>query len=233
MNESFRQGAREGLRLFFPLSIGLIPWALVTGVAMRSSGLSVLEALGMNVIVFAGTAQLGALPLLMVGAPLWLIAVTAMALNLRFMIFSATISPAFRTWPLRRRVLSGYLLVDGVFAVCADRMLKSDDAQWRWGCYLAPSLWCWALWQVFGGIGIVGAGSVPSGWSLEFMATIALLVMLVPMVAPRPMLVAALVGGGGAVLLRGLPLKLGLIVAIVAGIAAGVAAERWAGKEGA
>lgn len=227
MNESFKQGAREGLRSFLPLSVGLIPWAIVTGVAMRSSGLSALEAVGMNVIVFAGTAQLGALPLLMAGAPLWLIAVTTVALNLRFMIFSAAIAPAFRSYALRRRLLSGYLLVDGVFAVCADRMLKCDDPHWRWGCYLAPSLWCWVLWQVFGLVGIVGAGSMPTGWSLEFMATIALLVMLVPMAATRPMLVAALVGGLGAVALRGLPLKLGLIVGIVAGIFAGVAAERW------
>lgn len=227
MNESFKQGAREGLRSFLPLSVGLIPWAIVTGVAMRSSGLSALEAVGMNVIVFAGTAQLGALPLLMAGAPLWLIAVTTVALNLRFMIFSAAIAPAFRSYALRRRLLSGYLLVDGVFAVCADRMLKCDDPHWRWGCYLAPSLWCWVLWQVFGLVGIVGAGSMPTGWSLEFMATIALLVMLVPMAATRPMLVAALVGGLGAVALRGLPLKLGLIVGIVAGIVAGVAAERW------
>lgn len=233
MNESFRQGAREGFRLFLPLSVGLIPWAIVTGVAMRSAGLSVLEALGMNVIVFAGTAQLGSLPLLVAGAPLWLVALATLALNLRFMIFSAAIAPAFRSEPLRRRLLSGYLLVDGVFAVCADRMLKCDDRHWRWGCFLAPSLWCWGLWQLFGFVGVLGAGSMPSGWSLEFMATIALLVMLVPMAATRPMFVAAVVGGLGAVALRGLPLKLGLIVGIVAGMAAGFAAERWIAREGA
>ncbi len=227
MNESFRSGAREGFRAFLPFSVGLIPWAIVTGIAMRSSGLSALEAVGMNAIVFAGTAQLGSLPLIVAGAPLWLIALTTIALNLRFMIFSAAIAPAFRDYSLRRRLLSGYLLVDGVFAVCAERLLKSDDPHWRWGCYLAPSVWCWGLWQFFGLIGVLGAGSVPSGWSLEFMATIALLVMLVPMAATRPMLVAALVGGLGAVLLRGLPLRMGLVAGILAGIAAGFAAERW------
>lgn len=72
---------------------------------------------------------------------------------------------------------------------------------------------------------------MPSGWSLEFMATIALLVMLVPMAASRPMFVAALVGGIGAVVMRGLPLKLGLIAGIVAGIVAGVVAERRFARE--
>ena len=107
MTESFRMGAREGFRAFLPLSVGLIPWALVTGVAMRSTGLSVVEAVGMNLIVFAGTAQLGTLPLIGAGAPLWLIAVTALVLNLRFLIFSAALAPAFERVPLLQRMLSG------------------------------------------------------------------------------------------------------------------------------
>ena len=194
---------------------------------MRASGMSLLEAMGMNFIVFAGTAQLGALPLLVAGAPLWLIAVTTIALNLRFLIFSAAISPAFRSYGLGRRLLSGYILVDGVFAVCADRMLKSDDPDWRWGFYIAPSLWGWSIWQVFGFLGAAGASVIPSDWSLEFMSTIALMVMMVPLTTARPMLVAAIAGGLGAVLLRGLPLRMGLIAGIVIGIAAGVAAERF------
>ncbi len=226
MNTSFKRGAAEGFRAFLPLSIGLIPWALVTGVAMRSIGLSPLEAMGMNLIVFAGTAQLGTLPLIAAGAPLWLLVLTALVLNLRFVIFSAALAPAFAGYSRARRILSSYLLVDGVFAILSERLLKAQDPHWRWGCYIAPSLWCWTLWQVFALVGILGAGALPADWSLEFMATIALLVMLVPMSATRPMLVAALVGGLGAVLARGLPLKLGLIAGIAAGIAAGFIAER-------
>ena len=66
---------------------------------------------------------------------------------------------------------------------------------------------------------------IPRGWSLEFMASIALLVLLVPMARVRPMLVAMLTGGTLSVLLRGLPLRLGVMVAIVGGIAAGFATE--------
>ena len=77
MESSFRRGAREGMRDFLPLSVGLVPWAMVTGIAMRSIGLSPLEAMGMNLLVYAGTAQLGTLPLIGGGAPLWLIFLTA------------------------------------------------------------------------------------------------------------------------------------------------------------
>lgn len=227
MNDSFRRGAKEGFGALFPLSLGLIPWAMVTGVAMRSTGLSVVESMGMNLLVFAGTAQLGTLPLIGSGAPLWLIVLTALVLNLRFVIFSAALAPAFVGQPLRRRLLTGYLLVDGVFAVLSERLLKATDPHWRWGCFIAPAAWCWVLWQVFAFVGVIGAGALPSDWSLEFMATIALLVMLVPMAASRPMLVAALVGGIATVMLRGMPLKLGLVAGIALGIAAGFVAERW------
>lgn len=232
MTESFRRGAREGFRAFLPLSVGLVPWALVTGVAMRSTGLSVLESIGMNLLVFAGTAQLGTLPLIASGAPLWLIMATALVLNLRFLIFSAALAPVFEGVPLLRRMGCGYLLVDGVFAVGAERMLASDDRDWRVGFFLAPSLFAWALWQVFVLCGVLGAGVIPHDWSLEFMATIALITLLVPIASSRPMLVAALVGGLSAVLLRGMPLKLGLIVGIVLGIGAGFAAEHWHSREG-
>ena len=227
MESSFRRGAREGMRDFLPLSVGLVPWAMVTGIAMRSIGLSPLEAMGMNLLVYAGTAQLGALPLIAAGAPLWLIMLTALALNLRFVIFSAAIAPVFHDSSFARRLASSYLLVDGLFAVGVDKLLKAEDPHWRWGYYIAPSAFNWCVWQGCTALGIFGAEFVPRDWSLEFMVTIALMVMVLPMVRTRPMLVAALVGGLGAVLLRGLPLRLGVVAGIALGIAAGFAAEHW------
>ncbi|WP_153146141.1 AzlC family ABC transporter permease [Dechloromonas sp. H13] len=227
---SFLAGAREGFVTFLPLSVGLVPWALVMGMAMTSAGFTPLQAMGMNIIVFAGTAQLGTLPLIAGEAPLWLIVATALALNLRFVIFSAAIAPGFRGIGTPGRWLAGHLLTDGVFATCLDRMLHTDDPHWRLGYYLAPAVWSWALWQLFALLGIHAAGFIPRQWSLEFMATIALIVLLVPMARVRPMLVAAVVGGASATLLRDMPLRLGIVVAICAGIAAGFAAEHWEHK---
>ncbi len=230
MQSSFREGAREGLRVAFPQSIGLIPWALVTGLAMVSAGFTPLQAMGMNVIVFAGVAQLGTLPLIVANAPLWLIITTALVLNLRFLIFSAAIARGFRGVGAGTRWISSYLLIDGVFAACLEKMLIEEDRHWRLGYYLAPSVWSWALWQIFALIGVLAASSIPRNWSLEFMATIALISILVPMAKFRPMLIAALTGGSMAVLLRGMPLRLGVIVAIFAGIIAGFLAELWQSK---
>jgi predicted branched-subunit amino acid permease len=215
---SFRAGAREGFQAFLPLSVGLIPWALVTGMSMVSVGFTPLQAMGMNIIVFA------------VGAPVWLIVATALALNLRFVIFSAAIAQGFRGMGSGARWLCGHLLTDGVFATCVAKMMETEDRQWRLGYYLAPSVWTWLLWQCFALTGVLAAGSIPKNWSLEFMATIALMVLLLPMAKMRPMLVAALAGGMAAVVLHDLPLKLGLFAAIFIGIGAGLAADHWQEK---
>ena len=227
LSPGFCAGASEGFRIFLPLSVGLVPWALVTGMSMVGIGMTPLQAMGMNVIVFAGTAQLGTLPLIAAGAPLWLIVATALALNLRFLIFSAAVAQGFRGHGTGTRWFCGHLLTDGVFATCVGKMMEVEDKNWRLGYYLAPSIWSWLLWQSFALIGVLAAGSIPKTWSLEFMATIALLILLIPMAKMRPMLVAAATGGITAVLLNGLPLKLGLFAGIFAGIAAGLAADHW------
>lgn len=228
----FMSGAREGFVAFLPLSVGLVPWALVVGMTMASAGFTPLEAMGMNIIVFAGTAQLGTIPLITAAAPLWLIVVTALALNLRFLIFSAAIAPGFKGLSPTARWFSGHLLTDGVFATTLNQVMGNNPPQWRLGYYLAPSIWSWVLWQTFTLVGIFAAAYIPKSWSLEFMATIALIVLLVPMARVRPMLIAAIAGGVAATLFRNMPLRLGVVVAICIGIAAGFAAERWLTKGG-
>ena len=229
-NFGLAAGARAGFVAYLPVSVGLIPWALVVGMAMTSVGFTTAQAMGMNIIVFAGTAQLGTLPLIAADAPVWLIITTALALNLRFVIFSAAIAPGFRGVGAPGRWLAGHVLTDGVFAVCLDKLLHVEDPAWRLGYYLAPALWAWVLWQVFALTGIYAAGFIPKTWSLEFMATIALITLLVPMAKVRPMLIAALVGGASATLLRNMPLRLGVVIGICAGIAAGFAAEHFEEK---
>jgi predicted branched-subunit amino acid permease len=163
--------------------------------------------MGMSLIVFGATAQLGTLPLIVAGAPLWLIVATALVVNLRFLIFSAAMARPLAGGRPGLRWLCGYLLTDGVFATMLERLRTEPDPAWRLGAYLAPSVWCALVWQTSTLVGVLAAGSIPRNWSLEFMASIALLVLMVPMARVRPMLVSAATGGVLAVLLRGMPLE--------------------------
>jgi predicted branched-subunit amino acid permease len=104
----FAQGARDML----PVAPGIASWSLMTGVAMMKSGLSLVESLSMALIVFAGSSQLAAMPLIVAGAPMWVILATGFCVNLRFVVFSLHLRPYMMHLPLWRRLLGGYLTAD-------------------------------------------------------------------------------------------------------------------------
>ena len=98
---------RDGFKTGLPTLFGIAAWGLVVGIAMVKSGLSVPQALGMTLLVFAGSAQLASLPLIAAQAPIWVIFATALVVNLRFVIFSALLAPHFSHLPWRQRFYLG------------------------------------------------------------------------------------------------------------------------------
>src|SRR5574343_1458664 len=104
----FHAGARE----MGGIALGIGAWGLVTGVAMVKSGLDLWLCLLMSVTNLAGSAQLSTLPLIVGGAPIWVVWATAACVNLRFVIFSAGWRPYFAPYPLMQRVRLAYFTAD-------------------------------------------------------------------------------------------------------------------------
>ena len=102
----------RGIREMAAVSPGLAAWGLMTGVAMVKSGMSTVEAVAMSLLVFAGSSQLAAMPLIAAGAPVWVILSTSFCVNLRFVVFSAHMRPYLMHLPLRWRLFHGYLTAD-------------------------------------------------------------------------------------------------------------------------
>lgn len=100
---------------------GIAAWGLMTGVAMMKSGLSLVESLAMAMLVFAGSSQLAAMPLIIAGAPVWVILATAFCVNLRFVVFSLHLRPYMMHLPLWRRMLGGYLIADLTYVLFVKR----------------------------------------------------------------------------------------------------------------
>ena len=127
----FRQGAAE----MVGVATGIAAWGLMTGVAMVKSGMSTAEALLMAGIVFAGSSQLAAIPLILAGAPIWVVLATAMCVNLRFVVFSVHMRPYVMHMPLRDRLLAGYLTGDLTYVLFVKRFAHpgADDAERRAG----------------------------------------------------------------------------------------------------
>jgi predicted branched-subunit amino acid permease len=225
-----RLALRRGVRALGPSYIATGTWGLVTGVAMIKSGLDLPLALAMTLLVYAGSAQLTSLPLIAAGAPIWVILLAGFMVNLRFVIFSAALHPYFRHLSFWRRLGLGYLTVDMCFVVFMARYGErpergSSEQLWF---HMGSSAAGWVTWQSSSLIGIALGTAVPSAWSLDFAALLALLAILMPLLkAGRPVLVAVFVTVWVAWLTQTLPLRLGLVIALVVGIAAGMLAERW------
>jgi 4-azaleucine resistance transporter AzlC len=215
---------RRGVRDVAPLLLGIAPFGLVAGVAAMNAGLTLEQAVGMSIIVFAGAAQLAALELIGKDAPLSVIVVTAVVINLRMMMYSASIAPYFRSLSARIRTGAAYLLTDQAYALSVSRY-RSDERIDRLGYYLGAAVAPWVVWQLTTVVGALIQTGVPASLGLEFAVPLVFLALLVPAMEDGPTTVAGVFGGVLAVLGSDLPLNLGLLVGAAVGIAAGVAAE--------
>ena len=216
-----------GARDTFPMLVGAAPFGLIFGTLAIGSGLPVWLTLGMSALVFGGSSQFVAVSLLGSAATLPVIWLTTFVVNLRHALYSATLLPYARALPARWRWALAFWLTDETFAVVENRLrhqANARDGAWYW---LGSSLAMYINWQVWTVAGVLLGQSVPAlatlGLDFAMVATFTAIVAL--QLRQRPVLFAALVAGGVALLGRGLPYKMGLMLAALAGVAAGVIAE--------
>jgi predicted branched-subunit amino acid permease len=222
-----RAAFATGFRATAPALVATSIWGLVTGVAMIKTGLTVGQALAMTFLVYAGTAQMAALPLVAVGAPVWVALAAATTVNLRFVIFSATLVRYLGHLPLGRRLVMGYLTGDIPLAILVSRYGSDAEARRSEAVWflLGSNVAVWLSWQAFSVVGIALAGQIPGHWGLEFAAILALIAITVPMFQGRPAVAGCITAGVVAVVAYPLPLKLGLLAAVLAGVAVAMSAD--------
>jgi predicted branched-subunit amino acid permease len=222
-----RRAFYDGLQACFPMMPGIFAWGLVTGMAMVKTGLTVWQAVGMTFLVYAGSAQLAALPLIVAGIPLWVVFVTALVVNLRFVIFAAAIAPHFTHLPWYKRLGYGYFNADVTMALFPRRFppetvgqTEGKIAYFAGICY--PN---WLVWQVGSVLGILLASQIPENWGIGFAGTLALLAITIPLTMNSAALAGVVVAAVVAVASSALPYRLGLLVAVLAGMTAAMAVD--------
>ena len=208
-------------------SLGIAAWGLVTGVAMVKSGVSLPLAVLMTALVYAGSAQLAALPLLVAGAPLWVLWATAFCVNLRFVIFSAHWQKYFGHRPRWQRVVLGYFAVDLSYVLFVRRFPDFRPRPEQWPYLWGGVVWNWLSWQGASLLGIFLADRVPTEWGLGFAGVLALLGVTYSLLSGAKTWVAAGVAALAAVAAFAMPLKLNIVIGIVAGVAVGMLLDRW------
>ncbi|TCK04185.1 AzlC family ABC transporter permease [Marinobacterium mangrovicola] len=221
--EAFLAGAKALL----PLIAGVLPFGLVTGITATKQGFSTLETLGMTLLFFAGSAQLVALQLLRDGVLPLIILLTVLVINLRFMMYSASIAPHIHSLPKPLKWVLSYMLSDQAYALSIVKFTSTPSTSHLPYFFAGAALTMWLSWNVSVLLGVMLGTGIPESWSLDFAIPLAFLAILVPAIKTSPNLAAAAVGGLVAVLGIDAPYNLGMLLAAVSGISAGLAVESW------
>ena len=218
-----RQALLAGARACIPLAPGVLLFGMVCGAAAAGVGLTPGQSFALSWLVFAGSSQIVATQLFAAGAPGWVIVLTGWVVNLRFMMYSATLAQHFRGTSRVERWLAGYLLTDQAFGVTLARQLDGRrDIPWF---FLGIAATLWLFWQVASLAGIYLGALVPPSWSIDFVVALTFIGVLAPLLRDRNMAAAAVSGGLTSVFVV-LPLKLNLMAAALIGAAVGIALEK-------
>lgn len=217
----------RGVMQALPFTIVVVPFALLFGVVATEAGLSLGETMGFSVVVFAGASQFVALQLMQEQAPLIVVLATAMAVNLRMVMYSAAMAPHFGAAGPGLRAALAYFLVDQSFAASAAEferrpgMVLTEKVAFFFGAItpVAPG------WYLASLSGAVMGQSIPPGWALDFAVPITFLAVVAPMLRSPAHVAAAVVSVAATLALWWMPYGTGLLVAAPLAMAAGVAAE--------
>lgn len=214
-----------GVRALLPLVPGVIPFGLVTGITATEQGFTPLETLLMTLLMFAGSAQLVALQLLREEVLPLVILFTVLVVNLRFMMYSASIAPHIHALPRRWKAPLAYMLSDQAYALSILRFATAEPDERNLLFFAGSAIAMWLSWNLAVILGLLLGTGLPATWALDFAIPLAFMAILIPSIRNSAHLSAACVGGLVAVLGVELPYNLGLLLAALAGICTGVRVE--------
>ena len=214
-----------GVRSEIPLLIGVFPFGMIYGALAMSAGLTTSAAQAMSSMVFAGSAQFITTQLVRESAPGFVIVLTIAVVNLRHVLYSASLAPHLASLPTRWKALLSYLLTDEAYAPSILHYENEGVKLFSHWFLLGAGAALWTIWQISTALGIFLGAAIPDSWSLDFALPLTFIAMVVPVLKNRPAIASALSAGCVALAAYSLPYKLGLILAALVGIAIGTLLE--------
>lgn len=215
----------EGVKAEFPLLVGVFPFGMIYGALALNAGLTAFASQMMSSIVFAGSAQFITAQLAKDAAPGLVIVVTIAVVNLRHMLYSASLAPYLKHLSTKWKVLLSYLLTDEAYAPSIIKYEEQGIKPFSHWFLLGAGFSLWFTWQVSTALGVFLGAELPEELPLDFALPLTFIAMVVPVLKKMPMVAAALSAGVTALLAYQLPFKLGLILAAFVGIVVGTLLE--------
>ncbi len=218
-----------------PFLVVVAPFAFLFGVVSAEVGLDMVQIIGMSLAVFAGASQFTALQLMQEAAPLAMVVITAMAVNLRLVMYSAALTPHLGMAPRWQRVLIAYFLVDQTYALGVSRF--EENPQWdlpmRTGYYFGVIVPLYPVWMICTVLGAVLGAAIPEWLALDFAVPICFLALVGPMLRTPAHIAAALTSATLALVLAFIPFGLGLLIAATLAMMVGARVEVWQDRRAA
>ena len=227
----FLRGARDAL----PFILVIVPFALLFGVVATEAGVSVVEVMGFTVLVIAGAAQFAAVQLMTENAPTLIVILTALAVNLRMAMYSASLTPYLGKAPIWRRALVAYLMVDQAYALSQIKFELEPELTVtdRFAYYVGTVAPLVPLWYGATYIGAVAGAQIPASFALDFALPITFLAMVAPALRTVAHVAAAVTSVVLALLMAWMPYGSGLLVAAIGAMIVGAQVELLMAKRAA
>jgi len=214
-----------GVRAELPLLIGVFPFGMIYGALALNAGLSKPASQLMSSIVFGGSSQFVTTQMVHESAPGFVIVLTIAVVNLRHMLYSASLAPYLASLSTRWKMLLAYLLTDEAYAPSIVRYEQEGVTPYGHWFLFGAGLALWTNWQISTALGIFLGTAIPESWSLDFALPLTFIAMVVPVLKNRPAIAAAFSAGIVALVAYALPYRLGIILAALVGIAVGTFLE--------
>lgn len=215
-----------GLKAELPIALSVIPFGMIYGVLALEAGLPESATQAMSTIIFAGSSQFISTQLFSQSAPGLIIVITVGVVNLRHLLYSASIAQYVQRLPVRWKLLLAYLLTDEAYAVSITRYNQPDDIRDKHWFFLSSGVMLWVIWQLSTAAGIFLGATIPASWSLDFTLALTFIALVVPALKDRPSLGAAVIAGAIAVATASFPYRLGILAAALFGILTGLWLEK-------
>ncbi len=234
-NPSVRRAARAGFLHSLPFLLVLVPFAMLFGVVATAAGLDISQVIGFSVLVLAGASQFSAVQLMSEHAPVIVVLLSSLAINLRMAMYSASLTPWLGRAPGWQRATVAYLLIDQTYGLGMQKferepqMTVTERMAYLFG---ASPVLC-LPWIVFSWVGATAGQMIPADWPLDFAVPITFLALIAPMLRTVAHVAAALVAVIAALMLSGLPSGTGVLVAGLLGMIAGAWVEGWQARRAA
>lgn len=216
---SAKQAFWEGVKDHVPYVIGAIPFGMLAGFLAIKLGFEVWHAMALSIFVFAGASQLIGMELMSVGTTVAIVFISALAVNTRFMMYSASLAPHTKHWSILWKIVNAGVMVDSSYALCLKKFENQCENN-RWYMLGANAL-SWASWLTCTYIGALFGNIIPNELALEFALPLTFITMAAVFMKDKTSIIVALIAGGLSMALKELPYNAGLIIAITSGVLAG------------